>query len=127
MNQTIKYQMSIPMHNRISQLVEDQSQADRQFFDKNPSRAHLIRLSHPAEIALGETAFNEAERVPEGYTWYTAIRCVDLGVRFRLNFFAPPGLPASRLTEEQAEEIYETIARLQNAPSVPMRSREVAK
>ena len=115
------------MHNRISQLVEDQSQADRKFFDKNPNRAHLIRLSHLAEIALGETAFNEAERIPEGYTWYAAIRCVDLGVRFRLNFFAPPGLPASLLTEGQAEEIYETVARLQNAPEVPMRSREVAK
>jgi hypothetical protein len=115
--------------NRISQLIENQSQADRRFFDQNPRRAHLVRLAHPAEIAEGENALHRATRLPEGYAWYVAVRCVAPGMRLRAFFAGLSGFPSSHLTEPQAEQIYEAATSLfsEQAREIEACLREVAK
>src|SRR5262245_36742606 len=95
---------------RVSQLVEDQSQADRQFFDKHSRRLHRVRLAHAAEIAQNETVFNQAAALPEGNAWYVAVRRVAKGVRLRAIFSAPIGRETSSLTEKQAAQIYEVTS-----------------
>lgn len=99
--------------NRIDELAEEQSQSDRRYFDRNPTRSHRIRLAHPAEIAQGENTFAQAaQSLPEGHTWYTAVRCVSQGMRLRLFFSGPHEFAAGILSESQAAEIYETVANL---------------
>jgi hypothetical protein len=109
MSRTIKISDEHLVSDRISQLVEDQSQSDRRFFDNNPSRAHLIRLAHPAEIADEEYIIGQEVPIPAGSTCYAAVRRVPPG-RLRLLFVGPSGFPAGHLSEEQAAYVYESVA-----------------
>lgn len=91
---------------RIHELADEQTQADRRWFEKHPGRKHYVRPAHPAEIA----EFEIVSTVPPGYQIYVAVRNVRPGVRLRATFCRGAGFPVWELSEKHARRIFRDLA-----------------
>jgi hypothetical protein len=100
---------------RLERLIrKDEKRAvgsieDAAFFEQNPKRNFRMRLATPGEIAATEIIGNGGAPLPlpEGALWWTIIKQVSPGVRFRVQVYAPlPPWPLKEIPEQVAREVF---------------------
>jgi hypothetical protein len=91
---------------KLAERVDRVSQADRRFFERFPHRQHRVRITSQAELGQNEILNGEPVWLPPGYRWFTVVKNVAPGVRFRL-FVRNERDAETDLPESLARELFE--------------------
>jgi hypothetical protein len=79
------------------------SEADREWFERHPERAHLVRPAVPGEAYLHR--LDSLNRLHDGCQWYTLVKQIRPGIRVRYIFASAGNVPIW-CAEETAREIF---------------------
>ena len=79
--------------------------ADARFFERRPDRSHRIRLASRAEVETLYLMHPNRERVAD-LRWYTVIRQLTRGMRFRVFVLGLPDLDCD-VAEDVCRAVYE--------------------
>jgi hypothetical protein len=82
------------------------SEADQKYFERSPERRHRVRLTDPVELEEEELVQCRVRSVPAGWQFYTAVRNVRPGLRFRIVFLGPADRDPELFSEAKARAIY---------------------
>jgi hypothetical protein len=98
----------------VSMLDTPWKDDDRAWFERNPSRAHRVRMLFPGE------ADKEATKAPAGHTLIVMLRQVEPGTRLKAGFyFNTELLPLLPDDEAVAHALFEVAVRHETVPRNP--------
>lgn len=98
----------------LSERMDVELDADRRFFVRWPHRSYYVRRSFHAEAEITSLLYGAEWPLSPGICWYTAVREVLPGLRFRVFLFAPSHLDCD-MPDEVAKRIFDA---LNNAPVI---------
>ena len=97
-----------PAQRRLKRLTfqnEPSIQADAKFFERRPDRNHRVRLASGAEVEIIRL-LHPGNVIAPGFRWYTAVRQIKRGIRFRVFTIGFADLDCDE-TEDVCRSVYE--------------------